>query len=74
MVKIKKGDSMKFNFHCAGVISQEKTIVTKVGRSYIQISHGEPEYQFDKKTGKCLNDSTSFGAHRSLPREYLSCE
>ena len=69
---IKKGDKIIFNFHCAGVVSQAESIVTKVGRDYIQIEDGEPEYKFDKKTGKCINEESYFGAYRTLPKEYLT--
>ena len=72
MPKIKKGDKIKFNFHLAGVVSQEETTVTRVGKGYIQVEDGEPEYKFDTKTGKCLNDTNYFGGYRTLPEEYLS--
>lgn len=71
-VKLKKGDTIKFNFHGFGVVSQEETEITKITKDYIQISDGEPEYKFDRKTGKCLNDNTDFGCRRSLPNEYLA--
>jgi len=71
-VKLKKGDAIKFNFHGFGVVSQEETEITKITKDYIQISDGEPEYKFDRKTGKCLNDNTDFGCRRSLPNEYLA--
>jgi hypothetical protein len=71
MAKVKKGDRILFNFHCAGVVSQEETTVTKVGKDYIQISDGEPEYRFDKKTGNCLNENNYFNSKRTLPKEYL---
>lgn len=71
-MKLKKGDKIKFNFHGFGLVSQAETTVTKIGRDYIQIEEGEPEYKFDKITGKCLNDNTYMGCRRTLPNEYLS--
>lgn len=71
MKKIKKGDIIKINFHLAGIVSSEKATVTKVTKEYIQIDDGEPEYRFDKKTGKCINESSYFGAYRTIPKEYL---
>jgi len=68
---MKKGDKIKFNFHGFGLISQEETFITKVGKDYIQVDAGEPEYKFDKKTGECLNDNTYMGCRRTLPKEYL---
>jgi hypothetical protein len=70
-LNLKKGDTIKFNFHGFGVISQEETEITEITENYIQISHGEPEYIFDRATGRCLNDNTDFGCRRSLPKEYL---
>lgn len=70
-IKLKKGDTIKFNFHAFGVVSQEETEIIEITKDYIQISDGDPEYKFDRKTGKCLNDNTDFGCRRSLPDEYL---
>jgi len=69
---MKKGDKIKFNFHGFGVVSQEDTIITEVNDNYFQISHGEPEYRFNKKTGKCLNDNTDMGCYRTVSKEYLT--
>jgi len=67
----KVGQTIKFNFHGFGMVSQEETEVIEVKNNVITISDGEPEYQFDAKTGKCLNDNTYMGCKRTLPKEYL---
>lgn len=70
-LKMKVGDTIKFNFYGFGLVSQEETEIIKITEKYIQISDGEPEYKFDRKTGKCLNDNTFAGCYRTLPKEYL---
>ena len=67
----KKGEIIKFNFHGFGLISQEETEVIDVNQKIITISTGDPEYQFDAKTGKCLNENNYMGCKRTLSKEYL---
>lgn len=67
----KVGQIIKFNFHGFGMVSQEETEVIKVDNNVITVSDGEPEYEFDAKTGKCLNDNTYMNCKRTLSKEYL---
>ena len=70
--KLEVGEVIKFNFHGFGMVSQEDTEIIEITDKKIIISDGEPEYEFDRKTGKCLNDNTYSGCYRTLPKEYLS--
>lgn len=71
---MKKGTKIKMHFHCAGVTSNEEVTIKSVDEKTITITDtwhsdksGEEENgMFDRKTGKCLNDNTSFGARRTI--------
>ena len=67
----KKGQVIEFNFHAYRMTSQEETTVESVNENEIVISDGEPNYRFDSKTGKCLNDNIYMGCKRTLPKKYL---
>lgn len=71
-VTIKPGDKIKVYLHGAGVVSQEKEIVAKVGKKYliIEADEGSPN-KFDMATGKCVNDHDprySFGFYRTIDK------
>lgn len=63
-MKFKKGQEIKFNFHGFGLVSVEDAVITKVGKTYIEV---DGEWKFDKITGVCLNDNTYMGCYRKLP-------
>lgn len=71
MSKIKVGSDIRMGFHCAGVVSYETFSVTKIAENWIQINHGEPEFKFDRKTGKCLNEERAFGCYRTISTNQL---
>lgn len=54
------------HFHCAGVVSDEEVEVIKETKTTITVDDSDNERVFDKKTGKCLNDNTVFGARRTI--------
>jgi hypothetical protein len=71
-VIIKPGDKITMYLHGAGVISEEKVVVKKIGRKYLHIeaSEGSPN-KFDMKTGKCLNDidpQFAMGFYRTIDK------
>lgn len=58
---------IKMSFHCAGVTSFEDLKVMSENDTTIELERGEGVvWIFNKKTGKCLNDETSFGARRTI--------
>ena len=63
---IKVGDKITLNFHCAGVVSHEEMTVLYFDDETITTDDTEGGRIFDRKTGKCLNDSTSFGSKRTI--------
>lgn len=73
MNKIKKGQKIKLFFRCAGCVSEESRIIksfdekTIITTTTISPDCGGEEYEmFNRKTGKCKNDNTSFGASRYI--------
>ena len=70
---MKKGQKIKLYFHCAGVVSEEERVVKKFNKDFVWTdetihpdSGGEELERFDRKTGKCVNDNTMFGAKRRI--------
>lgn len=70
---MKKGDTVKLYFRCAGVVSEENRTVRTVTKDCITTDEtlhpdkgGEEYEKFDRKTGKCLNDNTMFGGSRRI--------
>lgn len=62
-------NSITVFFRCCGVTSNEEETVIKEDADYIWIEDANPSgdsYKFDKKTGRCLNDNTTFGASRFI--------
>jgi hypothetical protein len=53
-------------FHLAGVVSEEVLPVHEETEKTISLKDDDTIWQFDKKTGKCLNDNTAFGAKRTI--------
>lgn len=75
MTKIKKGQTITMYFSMAGRVSKEDVTVRSVRKDgtitiedeWHSDESGKEEYgRFDLKTGKCLNDNTSFGASRYI--------
>lgn len=71
-VIIKPGDKVTVYLHGAGVTSEEKETVAKVGRKYLHIEadEGSPS-KFNMKTGKCVDDIDSrysFGFYRTIDK------
>lgn len=69
--KQRKGRKMKriMKFFCAGTVSEEEYEVRQEKDGIIWLDTDENLNQckqFDIKTGECLNDSTAFGAKRTL--------
>jgi len=60
---MKIGDDIIMFFHCAGLVSEEEWEVTNIDENTIELGN---EWNFDKKTGKCLNDNNMFGAKRTI--------
>lgn len=61
--------TLTMNFHLAGVVSHEDYDVINEDEKTItlgDLNNSETEWVFNKKTGKCLNDDTTFGARRSI--------
>jgi len=54
------------NFHCAGVTSHEEMTIIDFDEKTITTDDCEDGRKFDRKTGECLNDTTSFGARRTI--------
>lgn len=68
-VTVKPGDEIKMYFHCAGLTSNEKMKIVKVGKKHIYLDNGDnEEWKFDMATGRCLNDNTAFGASRTIDK------
>jgi len=73
---MKVGDKVNFTFKCFGIVSVEETEVIDVDGDMITVSDtwtsdksGQEENgKFSIKSGKCLNDNTSFGASRCLDK------
>lgn len=63
-MSIKVNDTVTMLFHGFGLVSDEESKVIVVHEDATITL--ENEYRFDTKTGKCLNDDTTFGCHRSL--------
>lgn len=70
---MKKGQKIKMYFRCAGVVSEEEREVIAFNDKTITTDEtlhpdkgGEENEVFDRKTGKCLNDNTSFGGRRYI--------
>lgn len=55
-------------FKLAGITSLEDEEVAKEDGKYIYIQRDEDGrfWQFEKKSGKCINDYTAFGAKRYI--------
>ena len=56
-------------FHLAGLTSEEEFNVKSERKGIITLDmDDDPKrcYKFDTKTGKCINDDTTFGARRTL--------
>lgn len=71
-VTIKPGDTITMYLHGAGVTSESKERVAKVGKKYVHIEadDGSPS-KFDMATGKCVNDLDprySFGFYRTIDK------
>jgi hypothetical protein len=62
MSKIKVGDTLTMDFHCAGMTSQEPVEVTHVGKKFFTV---DDEWDVDY-TGKVLNDNNWGGAKRTI--------
>lgn len=62
--------TMLMNFHCAGVISKEEMYVVNEDNEFVYLCDDEDGYdtvwQFNKKTGECINDNTMFGSKRTI--------
>ena len=69
---IKPGDKITVYLHGAGVVSQEKETVAKVGKKYLFIEReNEGPNKFDMATGKCVNDIDprySCGFYRTIEK------
>ena len=70
---MKIGQKIKLYFKCAGVTSTEKRAVYDFDEKTITTNEtlhpdkgGEEYEKFDRKTGKCLNDNTTFGGSRYI--------
>lgn len=60
---------MIMNFHYAGVVSEEEWDIIDEDSKTITLGdtfNPDDAWKFDKKTGRCLNDKTDFGARRSI--------
>lgn len=63
---MKKGQIIKMSFHCAGVVSYEDLKIMSFTDETVTIDDTDDGRIFDRKTGKCLNDSNYFGAWRTI--------
>lgn len=71
---MKKGDVVTMCFCFAGVTSEAEVLVTRVTKNFIEIDdwvtpdgkNDDERARFDPKTGRCLNENTSFGANRII--------
>ena len=61
---------MLMNFYCGGMTTKDEMYIIKEDSKYIWLCDDEDgndtQWQFDKKTGECLNDNTFLGARRSI--------
>lgn len=73
-MKLIKGQEIFFNFHAIGLVSKTKCEVVGIHEGILTVSEGDPRYKFDLKTGKCVNDNNTYGAYRTLPKEFLNSE
>lgn len=63
------GDKITMYFHCFGVTSESEQTIVSFDEKTVDISDYNNEDQprkFYRKTGKCLNDNTFGGAHRTI--------
>ena len=67
-VTIKPGDQITVHLHGADVTSEEEFTVEKVGRKYLYIDVESGPSKFDMRTGKCIDDNTSFRFYRTIDR------
>ncbi|TXG80803.1 MAG: hypothetical protein E6R13_07555 [Spirochaetes bacterium] len=67
---MKAGDKVTMLFHSMGMVSQEELTIIEINETEIVTSEtfgSNDEYRkFSRKTGKCLNDTTTFGSYRTL--------
>ena len=70
LAKIKKGDKIKMGLSGAGVVSYGYWPIIKLTKDHIFLMGGRSEeeepFKFDRKTGRCLNDDTTFGFYRFI--------
>jgi len=54
---MKVGDKIKMLVsYYPGLITKEKWFITKITNEYIYLESAYENWQFDRKTGKCLNN------------------
>lgn len=54
-------------FHAAGVVSEEEHKIVELTDTEVSLDDGNDETRkFNRKNGKCLNDSNYFGAYRTI--------
>ena len=66
---MEKGDNITMFFHCFGITSEEECKIIDFDEKTLSINSytndDEPRV-FIRKTGRCLNDNTTFGAARTI--------
>ena len=68
----KVGSDATMLFHCYGIVSDEVYSVYSIDGNLITLLTDEDPDQcfvFNTDTGKCINDVTDFGCHRTLEIE-----
>lgn len=69
-MNMKKGDKITMLFHAFGSVSEEEYSIVELSDDEITIDDtfgpNDELRKFNRKTGKCLNDTNSFGAYRTI--------
>lgn len=60
------GDKITMYFHGFGVTSEEECTILYFDDKIVSISDLEDGRNFDRKTGKCLNDNNYMGCYRTI--------